>query len=634
MISRPFWGLFSTARIKLFNRTSWPLVTQLMVDAGLLRRASSRGQVVYTVEPERCVSLLVLLALQQLGKVCALQPRVEADHAGWLGYGEGQTITNQMDAVRYMMEHYPHSMPSFEHLTIEQQRVCIFLQTRCELNPGWLIQAEAPPGKVFSQFKSVAQRAAVTKADMSLYFVHWLTDLSPLDRPLVFSGAETFVKRFPQSVLERFIHSWNVVSFLAVQSETQALIRLVKTHCGGKQQLKKSRANAAKEAAGALSILATNSDANRERIAQADGIQPLIGLLENAETATYAAGALHNLAYNHEGNKNAIAKYGGVALLIKLLSSNSSAMQEQAAATLVNLATTTSNKIMIAKSRGLEALVEVLASGSSMVAKEHAVAALVNLCSNQSNKEAFGIVKDGRGVDLMMPLLHEGSELAKERVATAFKLLASAASARKVMFRSGAVAMLQEVYRDNLDKDSGVHLKERAKAALEEIGTHSEKNLVREALSWEQYESERRKAQFASVVDTLKRRMSSISMGPDGEVATRALPSASMTAAAMTADAFVQATMLPDTLVPRRQTEFSYGTDREYAVHQTHRRGSTGSLAGRPRSHTTQPDMPLFNKAHFNAQASMAFECDPSSVHVAHAWRTRTQQRRASTTGT
>lgn len=213
------------ARVRLYQRTSWSLVTQLMVDAGLLRRASTRGHVVYTIEPERCVSIIVMLALQQLGKVCALHPTVEAEHAGWLGYEEGQTITHQMDAVRFMMEKYPHSLPSFEHLSVEQQRVCIFLRTRCELNPGWLIQAEAPPGKVFSQFKSVADLSGVTKADMSLYFVHWLTDMSSQGQPL--QGSETFVKRFPQSVLERFIHSWNVVSLLAIQNETQVYERFL-----------------------------------------------------------------------------------------------------------------------------------------------------------------------------------------------------------------------------------------------------------------------------------------------------------------------------------------------------------------------------------------------------------------------
>ena len=86
----------------------------------------------------------------------------------------------------------------------------------------------------------------------------------------------------------------------------------------------------AREAAGALSVLATNSPENREMIARAEGVKPLIELLGYDETAAAAAGALHNIAFNNEGVKGEVTELGGIPKLLKLMAGGERAAQEQA----------------------------------------------------------------------------------------------------------------------------------------------------------------------------------------------------------------------------------------------------------------------------------------------------------------
>ena len=74
-----------------------------------------------------------------------------------------------------------------------------FAQAKLGFNHGWLIQAEAPPGAVFSTFKKLIESGGATAREIAFYFVHWLTDLAGAE-PTPLGGAEKFVLKFPHQV--------------------------------------------------------------------------------------------------------------------------------------------------------------------------------------------------------------------------------------------------------------------------------------------------------------------------------------------------------------------------------------------------------------------------------------------------
>lgn len=85
---------------------------------------------------------------------------------------------------------------------------------------GWLVQAEAPPGGLFSKFKEVISSGAASNSDISFYFVHWLTDLAGAE-PFPQEGCEKFVLKFPQTVLASFLSSFSIVQDLSTLTETK-----------------------------------------------------------------------------------------------------------------------------------------------------------------------------------------------------------------------------------------------------------------------------------------------------------------------------------------------------------------------------------------------------------------------------
>merc|ERR1719223_1139572 len=88
-----------------------------------------------------------------------------------------------------------------------------------DFNMGWLVQAEAPPGMLFRQFKSAIRAGEVDPRDVAFYFTHWLTDLAGAE-PTPLDGCEKFVLRFPQRVLTAFLRSIPFVQRLHAKSET------------------------------------------------------------------------------------------------------------------------------------------------------------------------------------------------------------------------------------------------------------------------------------------------------------------------------------------------------------------------------------------------------------------------------
>ena len=234
-------------RMRLYEQTPWDHLRQLVIGAGLgrysgwrpagkVRRASGAAGGGATggglsgvaaeigrkweVVPERVVALSVLVVISGLLKVTALMPSVLPEHEAFRGFQANELINDPRAALAYILERFPSCFPSYQQLLPQSQHAIRFVHARTELNPGWLVQAEAPPAALFSRFKHALLREGGMGADISLYFVHWIAELGATRaRPL--RGSETFVFRFPQHVLERFIFSFQYVGDLATQTETR-----------------------------------------------------------------------------------------------------------------------------------------------------------------------------------------------------------------------------------------------------------------------------------------------------------------------------------------------------------------------------------------------------------------------------
>jgi len=169
---------------------------------------------------ERTVSMLTLTAIHDIMKVEALLPIVDAAHAPYKGYRAGELLLDHDIALGYLLEHEGGILPAYASLPVAQQRSIRFTQADIGFNHGWLVQAEAPPGALFSRFKRIVQSSNVDTADIAFYFVHWITDLAgAVATPL--NGCEKFTVRFPQSVFSAILKSFSVVQQLAHTSPTQ-----------------------------------------------------------------------------------------------------------------------------------------------------------------------------------------------------------------------------------------------------------------------------------------------------------------------------------------------------------------------------------------------------------------------------
>lgn len=153
-------------------------------------------------------------------KVQALLPTVDAKHGTWCGYKVGETIVDHDAALGYVLEFFPDDLPSFRIVQEKQKHAVKFTQCKMEYNMGWLVQAEAPPGGLFSKFKEVVSSGGATQGDIAFYFVHWLTDLAGAE-PFPQEGCEKFVLKFPQKVLSSFLSSFSIVQDLSTLTETK-----------------------------------------------------------------------------------------------------------------------------------------------------------------------------------------------------------------------------------------------------------------------------------------------------------------------------------------------------------------------------------------------------------------------------
>mmetsp|Transcript_57230 Transcript_57230/g.134227 ORF Transcript_57230/g.134227 Transcript_57230/m.134227 type:complete len:868 (-) Transcript_57230:156-2759(-) len=231
MVSRDPWE----KRVTFHNNSNWDYFECLLEDADLLSvTEDAEGNA--TVEPNenRVVSLLSLTAMHDIMKVTDLLPEVQKEHAPYNGYKEGEKIQDHDMALSYVMEFYPEMLPSYKGLSPEEQFAIQFTQAKISFNHGWFVQAEAPPGALFTKFRTLLMTSAnklsfpIRKEDIALYFVHWITDLAGAE-PTPLSGCDKFVVKFPLPVLNSFLRSFEFVERLCVETETEVNEDYLKT---------------------------------------------------------------------------------------------------------------------------------------------------------------------------------------------------------------------------------------------------------------------------------------------------------------------------------------------------------------------------------------------------------------------
>lgn len=197
----------------------WAEFLSLIVDAGLLWQSAENEAL--EVDVDRTKAMLVLTVIHDIMKVQAFAPAVAAAHAPWGPYAAGDTIGDHDLALAYVLEKFPHLLPSYDGLPAAAQWPVLFTQGKMEFNNGWLTQAEAPPGKLFGAFRQLLRQSSpeAKAEDVSFYFVHWFTDLAgAVPNPL--RGSTQFVIKFPHEVLKHFLKSFDVVRLLVEKDET------------------------------------------------------------------------------------------------------------------------------------------------------------------------------------------------------------------------------------------------------------------------------------------------------------------------------------------------------------------------------------------------------------------------------
>ncbi|CAK0804499.1 unnamed protein product [Prorocentrum cordatum] len=185
------------------NSVKWSLFEDALVSAGLLK--GPPGARVH--DEGRVMAMLVLTAIHDVMKVEALLPTVDAKVGSFSGYRR-----RGRDDQRPRPRAWVHTgarargaplLPGAAPAAAGPREV--HAVQHGEYNMGWLVQAEAPPGPLFGKFRQVILAGGARPADISFYFVHWLTDLAGAE-PCPLEGCEKFVLKFPQRVPSMPVH--------------------------------------------------------------------------------------------------------------------------------------------------------------------------------------------------------------------------------------------------------------------------------------------------------------------------------------------------------------------------------------------------------------------------------------------
>ena len=158
-----------TKQLAFYDELNWSELHQLLVDAQLLT-PGDKGRC--TVNVQRTAAMLALTAIHDIMKIDSLLPTVQPSHAPYSGFGAGAVINDHDIALGYVLHHDAEALPSFASLTRDQKKPVEFTQAKLGFNHGWLVQAEAPPGALFSSFKRLLDEGGVADTDIAFYFVH------------------------------------------------------------------------------------------------------------------------------------------------------------------------------------------------------------------------------------------------------------------------------------------------------------------------------------------------------------------------------------------------------------------------------------------------------------------------------
>merc|ERR1712242_267226 len=156
-------------------------------------------------------------------KTRPLLPTVSKEHAGFRGYNAGEVINDHDAALAYVLEYQPSLLPSYMALPKEQQESIKFTQSALGYNMGWLVQAEAPPGALFRNFRNVITSGCASPRDLAFYFTHWFTDLAGAE-PFPYEGCEKLVLKFPKEVLNQFLMSFSIVQTISLPGATETCV--------------------------------------------------------------------------------------------------------------------------------------------------------------------------------------------------------------------------------------------------------------------------------------------------------------------------------------------------------------------------------------------------------------------------
>jgi len=221
-------------RLNFKNNAKWEFFQKLLINAGLLEERSTghifKSEKKLVVNEKRLVSLLALTAIHDVMKMTLILPECQPEHEPYHGYSGGDTIGDHDHALSYVMQHYPDIFPSFRDLDPDERRSVLFTQCNLCFNHGWFVQAEAPPGAIFTKFREALIRdhkSQIGQRDVALYFVHWLTDLAGAE-PSPLAGCEKFVTKFPLPVLNSFLRSFEFVEQIATRTETEVMEEYLK----------------------------------------------------------------------------------------------------------------------------------------------------------------------------------------------------------------------------------------------------------------------------------------------------------------------------------------------------------------------------------------------------------------------
>lgn len=231
-------------------------------------------------------------------------------------------------------------------------------------------------------------------------------------------------------------------------------------------------------AAHALANLAHENVAIQSEIQAANGIPPLLALLNGRsfEAQVAAAAALSEMARKNNENQAFISKAGGIGPLLALLSSRSNAAQSQGMAALAQLAQNNrENQDMIARMGGIKPLVHLLESSTSQsTVLSYAAFGLMeisrgNHCIQRAVVDAGGI----SALALIIKTAKEDQAEVKAEVAGALWSLSEDPKIKIVIAEAGTIPPLVQLLGNGDDR-----AREHASQTLASLGLNNQQNQI------------------------------------------------------------------------------------------------------------------------------------------------------------